>query len=170
MLPARTLGVALVLSLMTVPTFTQSKPTTRSIQGVWKIVKTSTAGPNGRTIDKSASELGGMIIVTAKHFAYVDVTADKPRPALPPGGAVKATADELRGTWGPFDAQAGTYELKGNETTQNVLVAKAPGLMQPGASYVMSFKFDGDTLMITQVRNQAGPFPNPVTFTLTRLE
>lgn len=166
----RFLGVPVVVSLMVAPTFTQSKPATGSIQGVWRIVQTSTTGPNGRTVDKSAPGLGGMIFVTAKHFAYVDVTGDRPRPTLPQGGAVKATADDLRATWGPFDAQAGTYEMKGNETTQRVLVAKAPGLMQPDAFYVMSFKVDGDTLTLTQVRNNAGPFPNPVTFKLTRVE
>jgi hypothetical protein len=166
----RVLGVPLAVLLMAASVFTQSKPATGSIQGVWRIVQTSTSGPNSRTVDKSGPGVGGMIFVTARHFAYVDVTGDKPRPALPQGGAMKATADELRATWGPFDAQAGTYEIKGNETTQRVLVAKAPGLMQPDALYVMAFKLDGNTMTLTQVRNNAGPFPNPVTFKLTRLE
>ncbi len=168
---AKIVGVIAAVVLTVVPASTQTKPSSSSqIQGVWRIIQTTTSGPNARTIDKSSPDLGGIVIVTGKHFAYVDVTADKPRPPLPQGGAVKAGADELRATWGPFDAQAGTYELKGNESTQRVLVAKAPALMQPGAFYVLSFKVEGDTLLLTQVRNQTGPFANPITYRATRLE
>ena len=35
--------------------------------------------------------------------------AERPRPVL--ADAAKADADELRATWGPFVAEAGTYEL-----------------------------------------------------------
>ena len=50
------------------------------------------------------------------------------------------------------------------------LISKGPALMRPDAFYVMSFKVDGNTMTLTQVRNSAGPFPNPITYKLTRVE
>ena len=42
--------------------------------------------------------------------------------------------------------------------------------MAPGAFSVYGFKQEGDTIWLTQQKNQAGPFNNPVTFKLVRVE
>jgi hypothetical protein len=50
------------------------------------------------------------------------------------------------------------------------LVAKNPAATVPGASITYSYKVDGDTLWVTQQRNQNGPFANPVTVKVVRVE
>jgi hypothetical protein len=50
------------------------------------------------------------------------------------------------------------------------IVAKGVGLTQPSTFLVVSFTVDGTAGTITQVRNQAGPFANPVTWKVTRIE
>ena len=83
----------------------------------------------------------------------------------------KASADELRAAWGPFAGEAGTYEVTtDNVITMRPLVAKNPAAMAPGAFVTYSYKLDGDTLWVTQQRNQNGPFANPVTIKVVRVE
>ena len=72
--------------------------------------------------------------------------------------------------WGPFVAEAGTYEVSGGMLTVHPLASKSPAAMAAGAFIVYSYKLDGDTLSITQVRNQSGPFPNPFTAKFVRIE
>jgi hypothetical protein len=80
-------------------------------------------------------------------------------------------ADELRATWGPFVAEAGTYELNaGNLITMRPIVAKNPAVMGPGVFITYSYKREGDTMWVTQQRNQTGPFASPATFKLVRVE
>ena len=50
----------------------------------------------------------------------------------------KATADELRATWGPLLANAGTYEVSGDLITIHPFVAKIPVVMKPGAKRSLS--------------------------------
>jgi hypothetical protein len=42
--------------------------------------------------------------------------------------------------------------------------------MGPGVFIVYSYKLDGDILRVTQQRNQNGPFANPATIKLVRVE
>src|SRR5262245_54525055 len=102
-----------------------------ALEGVWQFVEASVPGQNARTIDHTKPGMGGLLLVTGRHFAYVLMTGDTPRPPLPQGGALKATADELRATWGPFDAQAGTFEINGTEVTARAAAAKGTAAMQP---------------------------------------
>jgi len=47
-------------------------------------------------------------------------------------------------------------------------VAKCPAAMASGKFVDQTFTLNGDTLVLTQVRNQAGPIANPATVRLTR--
>lgn len=49
-------------------------------------------------------------------------------------------------------------------------VAKTPSAMTKGAASVFTYRRDGSTLTLTQVRTPAGPSFNPATITLTRVE
>jgi len=60
--------------------------------------------------------------------------------------------------------------MSGDSLTLHPLASKSPAAMAPGAFIVCAFKLDGATLTIAQQRNQTGPYPSPVTFTLKRLE
>jgi hypothetical protein len=143
----------------------QSKP--GPLQGVWQTVELTITGPGARTITLP-EPLANLTIFSGKHYTRVEVQTDKPRPNL--AAPATATADELRATWGPFVAEAGTFEVVDNTITMRPIASKNPAIMGPGVVLTYSFKLDGKTLWVTQVRNQTGPFPNPYTAKLVRVE
>ena len=82
-----------------------------------------------------------------------------------------ASADELRAVWGPFVAEAGTFELSGKDVvTMQAIVAKNPAAMMNGATSVYTYQRNGDTLTLTQVRTHQGPNSAPLTIKLVRVE
>jgi hypothetical protein len=110
-----------------------------------------------------------LTIITARHYSRVEDQSERPRPI--PADLTKATADELRAMWGPFVGEAGTYQLTaGNLITMRPITAKNPAVMGPGVFITYSYKLDGDTMWVTQQRNQSGPFINPVTVKVVRVE
>ncbi|HJZ72318.1 MAG TPA: hypothetical protein VKE51_11300 [Vicinamibacterales bacterium] len=144
---------------------TQTTP--RSIQGVWRIVEATITGPGARTIP--FRERPNLTIITAKHYSRVEVQADGPRPIL--ADAAKASADELRAVWGPVVSEAGTYDvIPDGLITMRPIASKNPAVMGPGVFITYSYRLDGDTLSLTQQRNQNGPFTNPFSLKLTRVE
>jgi hypothetical protein len=96
------------------------------------------------------------------------VQSEGPRPILADVG--KATADQLRATWGPFVGEAGTYEVSGDRITMRPIASKNPAVMGPGVFIVYTYKMDGNTMWITQLGNQAGPFANPFTAKVVRID
>jgi hypothetical protein len=143
----------------------QSKP--GSLQGVWQTVEIQIGGANPRTLTP-AEPRQYLTIFTSKYYSRTEVQADGPRPVI--ADAAKATADELRTTWGPFIGEAGTYEISGNTITMHPQASKSPAALAAGAFIVSTFRMDGNTLWIAQQRNQNGPYPSPVTFKLVRVE
>jgi hypothetical protein len=138
-----------------------------SLAGVWQTVEIAIAGSNPRTISIPEPR-PYLTIITARHYSRTEVQSASPRPIIT--DVAKATADELRATWGPFVGEAGTYEVSGNMITMHPLVSKSPAAMAPGAFIVCSYKLDGNTLWLVQERNQSGPYPNPATFKAVRVE
>jgi hypothetical protein len=139
-----------------------------SIQGVWRVAEVNIAGAKPQTIVFGESR-PNLTIITPRHYSRVEVQSDGPRPI--PADIAKATADELRAVWGPFVAEAGTYELTAADVvTMKPIASKSPAAMAPGAFIVYGFKQAGDTIWLTQQKNQNGPFANPVTFKLVRVE
>jgi hypothetical protein len=130
------------------------------LEGVWQGVEAKWTGPTPGT---NSNPQPGFYIFTKNHYSTVAVIGDKPRPQAQ--DVEKATADELRAMWGPFVANAGTYEISGDTLTTRPLVAKNPKVMSPGSSATASFKLEGDTLTL------ALHFPpsNPI-ITLKRIE
>jgi hypothetical protein len=144
---------------------TQSTP--RSLQGVWRVEEATITGPAPRTIP--FRERPNLTIITARHYSRVEIQADRPRPAL--ADAAKASADELRAVWGPVVSEAGTYELtEDGLITMRPIASKNPAVMGPGVFITYAYRLDGDTLSLTQRRNQNGPFVNPFTLKLMRVE
>jgi len=143
-----------------------AQPAPKSIQGVWRIVEATTSGPSARTIP--FGERPNLTIITAKHYSRVEVQSDGPRPIL--ADVAKASADELRAAWGPFVSEAGTYEVTPGSVTMRPIASKNPAVMGPGVFITYSYKLEGDTLVLTQQRNQNGPFPNPFSLKLVRAE
>jgi hypothetical protein len=144
-----------------------AQPARESIQGVWRIVEAAITGPGARTI--AFADRPNLTIITARHYSRVEVQADGPRPIL--ADVAKASADELRAAWGPFVSEAGTYEVTpGGLITMRPIASKNPAVMGPGVFISYSYKLDGNTLSLTQQRNQNGPFTNPFTLRLVRVE
>jgi hypothetical protein len=144
-----------------------AQPTPRSIQGVWRIVEATITGPGARTI--AFSERPNLTIITAKHYSRVEVQADGPRPVLP--DVAKASADELRAVWGPVVCEAGTYDVTAdNLITMRPIASKNPAVMGQGVFITYAYKLEGDTLSLTQQRNQNGPFANPFSLKFVRVE
>jgi hypothetical protein len=144
-----------------------AQSTRESVQGVWRVVEATITGPGARTI--AFADRPNLTIITARHYSRVEVQADGPRPIL--ADVAKASADELRAAWGPFVSEAGTYEVTpGNLITMRPIASKNPAVMGPGVFITYAYKLDGDTLSLTQQRNQNGPFPNPFAFKLVRAE
>jgi hypothetical protein len=154
--------VALSLGL-----FASQGTTAPSIQGVWRVVEATITGPVARTI--AFAERPNLTIITARHYSRVEIQADGPRPILT--DVAKASADELRATWGPVVTEAGTYEVTaGGLITMRPIASKNPAVMGPGVFITYAYSLDRDTLSLTQQRNQNGPFANPFALKLVRVE
>ena len=141
--------------------------TQQSIQGVWQAVEFTITGPVPRTLTIREPR-PNLIIFTAKHYSRVEDQSEKPRAVL--ADPAKSTADELRAVWGPFVGEAGTYELSGDVITMRPIVSKNPAVMGSGVFITYSLKRDGNMLSVTQQRNQNGPFANPFTIKMLRIE
>jgi hypothetical protein len=138
-----------------------------SIQGVWQAVEVTMPGPTPRTI-VIPEPRPNLTVITARHYSRVQVEAEGPRP--PVADVAKASADELRAAWGPFYAEAGTYEVSGNLITMRPVASKNPVAMTPGAFTTWSYRFENDALWVTAERNQNGAIANPVTVKSIRIE
>lgn len=138
-----------------------------SIQGVWQAVEVTIPGRVEQKITISEPR-PNLMVITAKHYSRVQVEAEGARPIV--ADMAKASADELRAIWGPFYAEAGTYDVAGNVITLRPVAAKNPAAMRPGAFTTWSFRMERNTLRVTAERNQDGPIANPVTVTLVRVE
>lgn len=135
------------------------------VQGVWRTVEVVVPGAAGRTFKPEAT----LAIFHGRHYTRVEVHAEQPRPLL--GNPADASADQLRAVWGPFVAEAGTFEVSGSDViTLRTTIAKNPAAMRDGASSVYRYRRQGDTLTLTEVRTPAGASAQPVTVTLTRVE
>jgi hypothetical protein len=144
-----------------------AQPARNSIEGVWRVVEATITGPGSRTI--SFAERPNLTIITDKYYSRVEVQADGPRPI--PADVARASADELRAAWGPVVAEAGPYEVRpGGLLTMRPIASKNPAVMGPGVFITYSYKLEGNTLALTQQRNQNGPFTNPFTLKLVRVE
>jgi len=136
-----------------------------SIEGVWRVVEVKTTGPGARTITNVQPNLS---VMTRKHYSHMEIHADGVRPSLIDPS--KASADELRQAWGPFVAEAGSYETSGGNLVTHPIIAKNPSGMGQGVFTSYGYRIVGDTLWLTPQRDQRGVAANPATIKFTRVE
>jgi hypothetical protein len=160
-------GLTLIVAGLLLGHVIAGRATSPTIQGVWQTVEVTIAGPTPRTI-AIPEPRPNLTVVTARYYSRVQMEAEGPRPNI--GDAAKATADELRAGWGPFYAEAGTYEMTGNVITMHPIAAKNAAAMATGAFTMWSYRLEGNTLWVTAERNQNGPIANPVTVKSVRVE
>jgi len=140
----------------------QSKPS--PLEGAWTIQQITFAKPPANPPNKPT----GLFLFVGNHYS-TQIVNDSSRPKnFGEGGAAKATADQLRAIWGPLTSNGGTFTVSGNTIRYVATVAKNPAVMAGGTSFEDTFTLNGDSLVLTQVKNQAGPIANPATVRLTR--
>jgi hypothetical protein len=154
------LGVALIVGGYTW-LFAQSNAS--GLQGAWVIQSVSFAKPPTPPLNKPV----GIFVFVGNHYAFSG--ADASRPDFPKGVTPdKATAEQLRATWGSVVTEGGSFTVAGNTIRYSRLVAKGPANMAPNNFTEVTFTLSGDNLVVTQTKNQAGPIANPATVRLTR--
>ena len=115
------------------------------IIGVWQPVEIVVA-PNATAHagDKPGPAGPGIWLFTRFHYAVLDIHTTEPRLPLPQ----QPTAADFMATWGPFGANAGTYQVAGGIITMQPSVAKNPQTMTPGRKVTLSYRLQGDTLWL----------------------
>ena len=165
----------IVLVAIVMPMSAQS---TQSIQGVWRVVEIIiTDSPAGRRDPFGAFPAGThtnfqpeLVIFTGRHYSRTTDTAAKPRPTTPYKTPGKPTLEELQAEWGPFVANAGTYEISGTTVILHAIVAKSPRAQAEKNFTKLTFKLDGTNLWLTPLETEAGQIPNPVVSKYVRIE
>jgi hypothetical protein len=167
----KVLFVVAVLAVIDAVVLGQAKP---SLKGVWRpaevtVTNPNSPPPNARPKGTHTNLQPGLLIFTEKHYSLIVDTAVEPRPTTPVKEQGKPTVEELQARWGPFGAQAGTYEVSGDTVTSQVIVAKNAALQGKGVTRG-TFKLDGNNLWLTVVENQTGKVENPTTVKYVRVE
>jgi hypothetical protein len=134
-----------------------------AFEGVWKTVEVVVPGPTPQTFRTPAT----LAIFHGKHYSRVEVHAEGARPVLK--DPATASADELRAVWGPFVAEAGTFEVAGNNLTMQATVAKNPAAMMSGAMSVYTYQRKRRHADTDADSHPLGPSA-PVTIKLARVE
>jgi hypothetical protein len=78
--------------------------------------------------------------------------------------------EELQAEWGPFAANAGTYEISGTTLILRAIVAKSPRAQAERNFTRLSIKLDGNNLWLTPIGTEAGIIAAPVTSKYMRIE
>ena len=145
----RRLTVFIVLAVAAV-SFVAFRPATTTdasaVEGVWKTVHVTRSDANGTQENEITTP--NLTIFTATHFANVR-TGQREELAEDP------TDEQLLAAWRPFNASAGTYEVKGNEIHTKIIVHKSPNVTAAQRENSAPFEVAGDTMHRT-FTNQAG--------------
>ena len=112
----------------------------------------------------------GLLILTKEYFSRTTDTAVQPRPK---GGYARPgapTVEELQARWGPFAANAGTYELSGDTITLRAVVSKEARDQVAGGFARLRVELAGDTLSLTPIETSEGRIVAGVTSRYVRVE
>jgi hypothetical protein len=171
-----TLAFVLFAALV-LPRVGQSRP---SIQGVWRnterTIPASTipgerVDPFGHVpIGTQTAVQPGLLIFTGRHYSRVTDTAVESRPRTGFAIADKPTLEELQARWGPFAANAGTYDVSGSTLTLRPLVSKEPREQREGNFARLTVKMDGNSLWLTPFENDRERIVAGVTSKYVRVE
>jgi hypothetical protein len=133
------------------------------IVGAWRVLDI-TGDSAGKRITRRAQP--GFYLFTERHYSITRVAGNTPRRDFPAG--LRRTADTYREIWGPFIAQAGSYQMKGSYIATSPLVSKNPTSMRPGIFSTLRWRVVADTLWLEPIANNAGPIPGRTVVRLLR--
>jgi hypothetical protein len=117
-----------------------------AVEGVWKSVHVTITNDEGTQENEITTP--NLMIFTANHYASVRTGQREQLPEDP-------TDEQLLAAWRPFNANAGTYEVRGNEIHMKVIVHKSPNVTAAQRENTSTFEVDGDTMLRT-ITNAAG--------------
>ena len=151
-----------------------------SIQGVWRNVERvipASSNPGERVdpfahvpVGTQSAVQPGLLIITRQHYSRTTDTAVQPRPKDGYAMPARPTVEELQARWGPFAANAGTYELSGDTLTLHAFVSKEPRDQTPGGFARLRVTLEGNRLSLTPIANSNGPIAAGVTSRYVRVE
>ena len=121
-----------------------------AVEGVWNHVTTAEG-------DFDATQ-PSILLFTAGHYAAVSVRGTEPRETFPE----EPTDEQRLAAWSRFFANAGTYEVRGNDMHTKVIVERNPNATAEQVERSSTFEVDGDTMVRT--------FDNGLVITYTRIE
>lgn len=143
------------------------------LEGVWKIAERITPGtdPHAREVT-NPRPLPSVIIFTKGYYSQVYETGGEPRTAVArakdPQNLTDAEKIARYEQWRPFNANSGTYEIKGTRLIIHPIVTKNFNLMTRGTGHAQEFKLEGsDTLWLIPIPEEIGIEPR---LKLIRLE
>jgi len=128
-------------------------PAKSPIAGVWKITD---GGPGG---GRGGAQQPSLWLFTDKHFSRISNQGLGERAAFKNPGA--PTAEDKAAAYDSFNANAGTYDIKGNTIVFHVQLAKSQGIV--GQDLEQEVEVKGSTLTVKNPNNG-------VVFRLTRVE
>src|SRR5215510_7806324 len=158
----------------------QQREVETAIRGVWRNIERAIpdATVPGDRVDPFAhvpvgtqtNVQPGLLIITAKHYSRTTDTAVQPRPTTGYAVAGTPTIGELQARWGPFAANAGTYELSGDTMTLRAVVSKEPRDQTGNRFARLRVRLDGNVLSLTPFETSDGPIAAGVTSRYVRIE
>ena len=167
----------IVLSVLAVSVSGQSPP---SIQGVWRNIERvipATSNPKDRLDPFGHVPVGtqtdvqpGLLIFTKQHYSRTTDIAVEPRPRTDYAIPAKPSLEEFQARYGPFAANAGTYELSGNTVTLRAFVSKEPRDQVAGSFARLRVRVEGNTLSLTPIERSDGQIAAGVTSRYIRVE
>ena len=103
-----------------------SAPGTSPMAGAWEML---------------SERRNGLLLQTDTHYALVETSKDRPRPA---GPSPQMSDAEVAQLYAGLSVQAGTYTISGSTMIRRPVVAHNPQLQ--GVDAAVEFKLEGDTL------------------------
>jgi hypothetical protein len=150
-----------------------------TIKGVWRVSEWTTTGPKGHTSRSPQPWFG---VFTDRHYAFIGVTSDMPRPPLP--ALARRTDKQVADAFNRFVAAFGTYEVtgrgslvitsSGTSSSEQTLAAKRLVSLNPNemeSSQTYTFGLEGSsTLLLTESEGADGLIRNPTSWRFVRVE
>lgn len=129
-------------------------PLSHEIQGVWRPVEvTSDADARPGINHPLTTEIGpGLEFFTPRYYSHIALSTNAARPPVRDDSPL----DVVMAAWGPFSANAGTYEIRGDTLFRYGTVAKTPGAMRPGNVTIVRLVIHGDTMWHTSIGGRLG--------------
>ncbi len=141
LIPLIVLAVAAVSFLAFRPAATTDA---NAVEGVWKTVHVTVTNDEGT--EENEITQPSLTIFTGKHYASFRIGGgQEPRDLLPED----PTDEQFDAALRRFNANAGTYEVKGYEIHTKVILHRNPNAMAEEREGSATFEVDGDTMYRT---------------------